>query len=64
MTTNQPTLLIKTIRKYEDQGMFGYDAEDAAIAELIAQGHDKEALVKVLNAFDEIAQDEATDLNE
>ena len=61
--------LIKTIRKFEDQGMFGYDAEDAAIDELAGKGYDmaaldREALFKALNCFDEVAQDELTDLNE
>ena len=61
--------LIKAIQKFEDQGMFGYDAEDAAIDELTSKGYDKAALdraslVKALNCFDEVAQDELTDLNE
>ena len=61
--------LIKTIQKFEDQGMFGCDAEDAAIDELAAKGHDRAALdraalFKALNFFDEVAQDELTDLNE
>jgi hypothetical protein len=56
--------LIKTIQKFEDQGMFGYDAEDAAIDELAGKGYDREALVEALNCFDEVAQDELTDLSE
>ena len=59
MTTSQiAKSLVKTIRKFEDQGMFGYDAEDAAIAELVAQGFDEADLVNSLRQMDEIAQDE------